>query len=148
MRNLLVLESEFGFKFNSIVDPEWHKFFNCKLNDLVSRQGVGVARLKEGTGMDGGSMAGEALGPSHLASRNYMRISYKHEKTIDRFFQHPELQRLRATFVQAKGDKEGPQLPTSVMAKRRIADIGLLFPRFPFDVRLSINTEARGKLTR
>jgi mRNA capping enzyme, beta chain len=122
------MEAEHVFRFQATVLPEQHKLWNAKLNSLVTRQG--------GTS-------------SSKTTSDALHVTYKHEKTWDCFYTHPSMGTLRATFEQQADNQNrtasGSRLK-HVLQKTRIADLAILFPLLPFDVRLSINHERPGRI--
>jgi hypothetical protein len=123
------MESAFVFRFQASVLPEHHKLWNVRLNDLVMRSAQ--------------TSRHESVKETPLLVR------YKHEKVRDCFYEHPSLGKLRATFIAVKKQgtaqdaREDYQL-AYVLQKTRIADLAVVFPMFPFDVRISVNHEVPG----
>lgn len=63
---------------------------------------------------------------------------YKHIKTLDSFYNHPQHKRLRVT-----REAQGGGRILEVIEKRRMADLAIHIPASPLDVRISINTETK-----
>lgn len=141
-----VMESDMIYRFQASVLPEHHKLLNMKLNELV----VKSSSLERDTRW-------QEKKASSLEEYPPLLIKYKHEKSRDSFYDHPTLGKLRATFKKASTNTiNDAKTPAShsrdheelkyVLQKKRISDLAILFPLFPFDVRISVNQEIPSNL--
>lgn len=112
---LLTVINPLDVRFESKMTMEQHQAYNKLLNDVVGY------------------------------SANYpsgAKVSYSHQREVDYFYDE-HLATGGTVHLRVTRDAITKELkPNGVLAKRRIADLNVYMPRYPFDYRISINSEA------